>query len=263
MAERTEHRSRSPQNRGSKDPRTASGQMAWWQGPSEVVFPSTTAAFHRWIRRLEASAGGSFVLPDGAQFGGKCYWWGKRNSRPAPHEGVDFCKFMVDGEATPRQLPVDFALPAVADGEVVGIFDDFLAKTIVLRHKETVENLHKLEHSKADAAAERWPVCTLLAHIQPKSGTALGQHVDGGSEGEIFQPNATCEPHVAILPASRTRAPSHIHLSMLAAPTTFPWALITGWPELLKRSADREVAFLAPPLPEGLRLEHCRPPCRS
>eukprot|EP00931_Biecheleriopsis_adriatica_P077348 TRINITY_DN50935_c0_g1_i1.p1 TRINITY_DN50935_c0_g1~~TRINITY_DN50935_c0_g1_i1.p1 ORF type:complete len:221 (-),score=43.16 TRINITY_DN50935_c0_g1_i1:71-703(-) len=202
--------------------------MAWWHVP--LTPPSRLIiACSAWVRSLESRAGGRLVLADGAEFGAGHYWWGKRKERPAPHEGVDFSHVGIP----PRPLPAGFPLPAVADGEIVAIFDDFLAKTVIVRHEEAISDA-------PGGAMQGWPVCSLLAHVKLAASTAVGGKAE--AEGHAL----------ANVAASRTSAPPHVHLSLLAAPTDFPWATLAGWPDLLARSASQQVAFLAPPLPDDI-----------
>eukprot|EP00439_Symbiodinium_sp_Y106_P069419 s806_g11.t3 len=154
-----------------------------------------------WLRALEARAGGRFILEAGAEFGSLNCWWGKRRPRPAPHEGVDFCDFQ-DFSGTKRQIKPGCPVPAVAEGQVVAVFEDFMAQTIIMTHQEHLDGRQ---------------LATLLAHVLPAPGLAPGH---------------LCSPdmEVAAVAASRTTAPPHVHLSVLAAPPGFPWASLHGWP---------------------------------
>lgn len=125
--------------------------------------------FQRWAEVVEDFAGGTFFLPHGAAFCDSHLWWGKKRLRPDVHEGVDLCFFVRSSrcascqdelllDAGPSSLEnhtdacntgnagqpmaamssvqAGFPLPAVADGEIVACFCDFIADTIVMRHEE-------------------------------------------------------------------------------------------------------------------------------
>ncbi|CAE7456768.1 unnamed protein product [Symbiodinium natans] len=86
---------------------------------------------------------------------------------------------------------------------VVAIFDDFMAQTVVMTHQA-----HWGERQLA----------TMFAHVVPVPGLAPGQVCCPGRQ-------------VAAVAASRTTAPPHLHLSLLAAPAAFPWMSLQGWPD--------------------------------
>ncbi|OLP93153.1 hypothetical protein AK812_SmicGene24964 [Symbiodinium microadriaticum] len=186
------------------------------------MLPSPLAAScAAWLRALEARAGGRFILEAGAEFGSLNCWWGKRRPRPAPHEGVDFCDFQDFNSGTKRQIEPGCPVPAVADGQVVAVFEDFMAQTIIMTHQEHLDGRQ---------------LATLLAHVVPVPGLAPGQR---------------CSPdvEVAAVAASRTTAPAHVHLSVLAAAPGFAWASLQGWPDLLQLHEQKELHFLEPPVP--------------
>lgn len=214
--------------------------LSWWHfvcGREE--FPGLASCWDAWAKSLEARAGGTFVIKPGAEFGASHLWWGRRRPRQTLHEGVDFQEVLKDGSV--EQLLPGFWVPAIADGVVVAVFDDFLARTVVMRHSESILSLSSAGVSDRPSTTEPWQLCTLFAHVEPQPGVVPGRHVcaPGGSEAEAES--------VASIAVSKTAAPPHLHVSMLAAPVSFPWATLSGWPELLKRSAAREAAFLEPP----------------
>ncbi|HUJ69026.1 MAG TPA: peptidoglycan DD-metalloendopeptidase family protein [Syntrophorhabdales bacterium] len=86
---------------------------------------------------LANGLGGSFAewlfLP-GMLFNGRDKWWGRRGRRVAPHEGLDFCLYE-DGDGRVLRLGAGSRVPAMYDGTVAGIVDDFLGETIVMEHR--------------------------------------------------------------------------------------------------------------------------------
>lgn len=138
----------------------------------------------------------------GMGFGERAAWW-REAERPRPHEGVDFVSFMT--ARGPGRVDSSFAVPAMATGEVVGIFADFLGRTVVLAH---------------DAPAAGRRLYSLYGHTRPGSGLAPGRRV---TAGEVIA-------QVADAPAARPPGP-HLHLTLLRAPADLPVERLS-WPEL-------------------------------
>ena len=65
-------------------------------------------------------------------FGAKQKWWSPGN-RGIAHEGIDLCLFL-DTNGTLCCLDSGAQIPAVYDGRVESVIDDFLGKTLFLRH---------------------------------------------------------------------------------------------------------------------------------
>jgi len=128
-------------------------------------------------------------------------------------------------------VPVGFRVPALADGEVVAIFGDFIAHTIIVKHAQ-----HAVPIAGAVGAHVGWPLYSLLAHVKPEPWVMPGVMVK------------SCDPAVATVAPSTTSAPQHIHLSMLAATEQFPWTSVADWPTLIAFSAEGQLAFIEPPI---------------
>ena len=67
-------------------------------------------------------------------FGAEGKWWGDRGKRTSPHEGLDVCLFS-DARRSLFRLKEGTRIPAMCDGTVVAIIDDFLGVSIVLEHR--------------------------------------------------------------------------------------------------------------------------------
>merc|ERR1719401_1278914 len=112
--------------------------MSWWHisdGLDQCLQFADSCA--DWEQSLNGKVGGKLVLKDGAEFGASRLWWGRQKKRHAPHEGVDIHEALTCTGV--HQLPVGFGVPAIADGVVVGIFEDFLAKSVVIQHLDTIQ----------------------------------------------------------------------------------------------------------------------------
>jgi len=162
-----------------------------------VVPGAIAAGFEEWLARLTEESG--FVrwrFRPGMAFGERTEWWGPRNRRRTVHEGLDFVEgFIGNGEV--RLIPEGIPARAVDSGEIVAMLDDFIGKTIVVRHPSMTLPGGGVFH-------------TLLSHIQTeetpqsliKKGEILGRV---GRRADI-------------------RIRPHLHLTGAWFPTGFPFA---------------------------------------
>jgi len=95
-------------------------------------------------------------------------WWGNHGKRDKPHEGLDLCLYR-DRWGNKRQLDEKTKIPAIYDGTVVGIVNDFLGKSVIIEHDLTDSDDNRL--------------CTIYGHINPHKGLNVGRIV---KEGDII-----------------------------------------------------------------------------
>ena len=147
----------------------------------------------------------------GMLFGSPETWWGREGSRPSAHEGLDI-GFYKDINDNIRCLEPGFKVPAVADGVVYEISDDdFLGKSIFVRHdinNETGGILH-----------------SVYAHSIP-NGIDVNDNV---TKGDII---AT----VSDIRNRNLTISSHLHISMIWLPENYPKNLLK-W-KLMPESND-------------------------
>ena len=124
-------------------------------------------------------------------------WWGDRGTRPTAHEGLDICLYRTkDGQIC--RLTPDTMIPAMYDGRVVRLDDDFLGKSVYVRHEAYDD--------------EGRPFFTIYGHIVPADHIRVGVSL---RQGEIFATISAFEKKkVRILP--------HLHLSVARIPESFP-----------------------------------------
>ena len=79
----------------------------------------------------------SWLIRPGMFFGDCMEWWGDLNRRRSEHEGVDFAEGLDSSEQI-TNLPEGTPVRAMLSGEVVSVLDDFLGKTLLVRHPEVV-----------------------------------------------------------------------------------------------------------------------------
>lgn len=139
--------------------------------------------FRQWMKRLcDESGFRSWVFRKGMYFGDRCEWWGDRNPRRTEHEGLDFAEG-VKTDGAKHAIPEGTPVRAIADGEIVAFLDDFLDKTIVVRHPSLVHNTDVFY--------------TFYSHISPVAGG-----VRKIAEGEIIGRMGKSE-----------KLQSHVHLT--------------------------------------------------
>jgi murein DD-endopeptidase MepM/ murein hydrolase activator NlpD len=92
-------------------------------------------------------------------------WWGDRGKRDKPHEGLDLC-FYKDREDKIIRLGEKTKVPAIDDGMVVRIMDDFLGKSVILEHLFSDFDNHRL--------------CSIYGHTIPEDNLRAGKIVKKG-----------------------------------------------------------------------------------
>lgn len=128
-------------------------------------------------------------------------WWiHDKNPRLTRHEGVDFCCY-IDQKNEIVWLNEETKVPALYDGQIDAIFDDFLGKSVLVRH----------------ASDNRTQFCSIYAHIVPDQALKIGDHITDG------QKIGRCSVGKTV--------PTHLHLSVLWLPVS---ARAVDWLSLAK-----------------------------
>lgn len=120
-------------------------------------------------------------------------WWGEKQPRSCPHEGIDLCCFE-DGAGQFRQVGQDLQIPATFAGRIIKLARDFLGKSIYLSHEIL--------------AADGRQLCTVYGHTRPLASLQVGQPV---AAGEIIATLAAAD-------GKKTRVPPHLHLTLAWIP---------------------------------------------
>jgi len=114
-------------------------------------------------------------------------WWGDRGTRSRPHEGLDLCLYR-NQQGRVLRLAKGTLVPAMYDGVVVKIIDDFLGRSVII------------DHSFPDARA----FCSIYGHTRPVRGLKAGSRV---REGDIIAAIADAgRPKTGLLP--------HLHITI-------------------------------------------------
>lgn len=131
------------------------------------------AGFHQW------------AFYPGMLFGAKEKWWGDRELRPRPHEGVDLCLY-TDRAGRPSRLDESSRIPVMLDGEIVKVEKDFLGESVYVDHEVDDgrgRNLWTMyghtkpaEHVRAGRRVRRGEIIATLTKIEG-GATALFAHL--------------------------------------------------------------------------------------
>lgn len=106
-----------------------------------------------------------WIFCPGMLFNAMDKWWGAKGRRSRPHEGLDLCMYR-NMQGGIVRLDETILIPAIFDGKVVKIIDDFLGKSVII------------EHTSPDHRA----FCSVFGHTRPVSGIKEGRKL---KEGDI------------------------------------------------------------------------------
>lgn len=115
-------------------------------------------------------------------------WWTDSGLRSAPHEGIDLC-FYRDNKGQVRRIGERAKIPVMYAGDIVHIHDDFLGKSIYVKHSIYNKSGNVLH--------------TIYGHTIPLNHYDTKEKV---REGDIIAEIAALSENSKILP--------HIHITM-------------------------------------------------
>jgi hypothetical protein len=143
------------------------------------------------IRENALDEGGvqEWIFCPGMLFNALDKWWGDQGKRDRPHEGLDLCLYR-DRLGRMRRIDAKTRVPAMYDGLVVGIVNDFLGESVIIEH-------HPLR-------GDNRRFCTIYGHTDPNETLHVGRIV---KEGDVI---AT----LAGSGKSKTGMFPHLHISL-------------------------------------------------
>ena len=143
-----------------------------------------------------------WLFHPGMLFNAADTWWGRKGKRTRPHEGLDLC-FYKDGQGSVLRLQEGSRVPAIYDGAVVKIIDDFLGKSVIVEHRLP--------------SAPGRALIAVYGHTVPGTTCPIGAFVRAGeSIATIAGPGA-----------SRRDIHPHLHLSLGWLSGTIPRESLT------------------------------------
>ncbi|MBF0468424.1 MAG: hypothetical protein HQK61_06010 [Desulfamplus sp.] len=114
------------------------------------------------INNLPISDAGEWLFYPGMLFGSHAKWWADWGCRYTPHEGVDIAFYRTSNKHY-RTFNKDIAtldstvmVPAMADGVILNICDDFLGQSVVVAHGTSCSDIeYDLDHSHPDCCIDK------------------------------------------------------------------------------------------------------------
>lgn len=161
-----------------------------------------------------------WIFHRGMLFDSSDKWWGDdEKKRSKPHEGLDLCLYK-DHVGNIKSLDEKTKIPAMYNGIVVSIINDFLGKSLVMEHSFPKDGNQKFY--------------TIYGHTKPKVDFSIGRIV---KQGEIIG---------ALAPTSelKTKIFSHLHISAGYGIKDFSYDKL-NWNTI----ADQNFMILIDPLP--------------
>jgi len=153
------------------------------------------SVFGEWLRQLTEESGFDYwIVRPGMLFGDCAEWWSNGCRRLTEHEGIDFAEGFGSGKGT-CSIAEGVPVRSVEEGEVVAVLDDFIGKTVVVRHHAITRANDEVFH-------------TFLSHIRPEP--TLSPHV---AKGQIVG---------RVGKSTNTTAPTHLHLTGVWIPGSLP-----------------------------------------
>ncbi len=124
-------------------------------------------------------------------------WWGNLGRRSKPHEGLDLFLYR-DKSGKHHKLNEEIKIPVIFEGEVVKIDNDYLGKSVFLRHEIFNSDERQLY--------------TVYGHVLPHKSIIIGESL---LEGKIIG-------NISDIKGKRKSVPSHLHITIGWAPLTIP-----------------------------------------
>jgi hypothetical protein len=145
-------------------------------------------------------------------------WWGDFGVRDVRHQGLDLCCYRTSNDKI-IYLNGRTKIPAMYDGVLVGVINDFLGKSLILKH--------------SIPGIEVEDFLTVYGHTHPEQSIHIGKVY---KEGETIA-------EVANMDSSRSRGRPHLHLSIGRLSKPVPYARL-NWESM----SDPDIVRLIDPL---------------
>jgi len=167
----------------------------------ESIPPETIRQyFAGWMDVLRKESGFvSWVFRSGKLFGACTEWWGDRNRRFAEHEGIDFAEGR-DSNGLIRPIPEGTIVRVIDEGETIAILDDFLGKTVLVRHPHLANNHGSVLHTQYSH---------IVTDVRPALSVAKDQSI--GRIGRL----------------TGSKVPAHFHFAAAWVPENLPGSALT------------------------------------
>lgn len=184
---------------------------------------------------LDRSGFKEWTFCPGMLFNAEHKWWGDRGKRSSAHEGLDLFLYKNNAGEVLR-LDERTEVPAIYDGTVVRVIDDFLGRSIFMEH-----------YSHGNSR-----IITAFGHTRPLKGIEAGSIVKEGdiiaTIADISDPKIKIAPHLHITAGWTSRDLSY---------ETLGWETI-GASAMIKLVDPLDIIGSSSQL-----LESCSPACQD
>jgi murein DD-endopeptidase MepM/ murein hydrolase activator NlpD len=140
------------------------------------------------INALEQNKFKEWIFTPGMLFSSMYKWW-NGGEREKPHEGLDLC-FYADEEQRISRLQVNTKIPALLNGVVAAVIDDFLGKSVIIKHNIP--------------ACYETVFCSIFGHVITEKKINAGTVV---KQGEVIASLVSTE-------RSKAKVFPHLHISL-------------------------------------------------
>jgi hypothetical protein len=146
---------------------------------------------------LAAQGFAQWAFYPGMLFKSQDTWWGDRERRSVPHEGIDLCLYRVKS-GTIHRLDKRAGIPVIFRGAIKHIIDDYLGRTLFVAH------------DIYDSAGNQ--CYTIYGHVYPAAGIAPGDTLQAGETVAV----------IADTESKKSKIIPHAHISIAWVPENFP-----------------------------------------
>ena len=165
--------------------------------PEENTIPeSTFKTFFTKHNNFHTYGFKEWIFYPGMLFQNMEAWWTDNGLRPTPHEGIDLC-FYRDNAGKVRRIDNGTKIPVMYTGDIVHTHDDFLGKSIYVKHSINDKSGNALH--------------TIYGHTIPRNLHDTKKRV---RQGDIIAEVAAVPENSKVLP--------HIHITMAWIPESLP-----------------------------------------
>jgi murein DD-endopeptidase MepM/ murein hydrolase activator NlpD len=139
------------------------------------------------VNELTSDDFDKWMISPGMLFTAKNSWWGGQGKRTGNHEGLDLV-FYKNQKNEIAGFDEYTKIPILYDGVIVGIFNDFLGKSIFI------------EQGIADH--DRGRLCAIFGHVKPMKNVYVGKKCKQG------------EPIAAVAGMGKSGVRPHLHITI-------------------------------------------------
>ena len=140
------------------------------------------------------SCSNKWLFYDGMLFGSKKKWWGDFGLRSNLHEGIDIAMYK-DKHGKIKYFDTNIKIPAMANGNIINICNDFLGKSIVIEHE-----------LKSD---KNLKIILIYAHVCVLKNIYIGRKIKKGDTLATVCDTST----------KKSKIPCHVHISIMEVKT--------------------------------------------